>query len=49
MYDFSVDCNAIDKSNTLNIRKYLMIKILNDHKNLMINYKTIFWIINRSS
>ena len=37
VYDFSVDCNAIDESNTLNNRRYLMIKILNDHKYLMIN------------
>ena len=49
VYDFSVDYNAIDKSNTLNIRKYLMIKILNDRKYLMINSKTIFGIIHRSS
>ena len=27
MYDFSVDYDAIDKSNILNIHKYLMIKI----------------------
>ena len=26
VYDFSVDCNTIDKSNNLNIHKYLMIK-----------------------
>ena len=25
-YDFSVDCNSIDKSDILNIRKYLMTK-----------------------
>ena len=25
-YDFSVDCSSIDKSNILNIHKYLMIK-----------------------
>ena len=30
MYDFAVDYNAIDKSNILNIRKYLMSK---DFKN----------------
>ena len=26
VYYFSVDCNSIDKSNTLNIHKYLMFK-----------------------
>ena len=26
VYDFSVDCNSIDKSEILNIHKYLMIK-----------------------
>ena len=31
MYDFSVDYDAIDKSNILNIRKYLMID--NDMQN----------------
>ena len=25
-YDFSVDCNSVNKSDTLNIYKYLMIK-----------------------
>ena len=27
VYDFAVDCNAIDKSDILNIRKCLMVKI----------------------
>ena len=26
VYGFSVDCNAVDKSDALNIHKYLMIK-----------------------
>ena len=26
VYDFSIDCNAIDKSDILNIHKYLMSK-----------------------
>ena len=32
VYDFSVDYNAIDKSDILNIHKYLMFKIKNNIK-----------------
>ena len=30
VYDFSVDYNPIDKSDTLNIQKYLMVKNINN-------------------
>ena len=30
VYDFAVDCNSLDKSNILNIHKYLMVKNKNE-------------------
>ena len=39
MYDFSVDCNAINKSDKLSIQKYLMVK--------NIYYKLLFWLVKK--
>ena len=43
MYDFSIDYSAIDKSNILNINKYLMLK--NNVKNVWNYLKNGYYII----
>ena len=45
MYDFLIDYNSIDKSNILNIHKYLMIKIT-VYKMFGLILKNVYCFIN---